>query len=158
MFNFLKKKEENKLYSPVKGKTIAIENVKDETFAKKILGEGIAFEISDDAICSPCDGKIELITETSHAFMIKSENGTQIMIHIGLNTVSLKGRGFTRECSEGQKVKKGDTIIRVDRQLMKRNDIDLTTIMIITDDNGFVPKISETDREVVVGDMVISME
>lgn len=158
MFSFFTKKKDNKLYSPVDGKTIAIENVKDETFAKKILGDGIAFEINNDIVCSPCDGKLELITETSHAFIVRNENGAQVMVHIGLNTVALNGQGFTRVCSEGQKIKKGDSIIQLDRHFMEKNDIDLTTMLIITEDNGLVPKFLQQGESVIVGDTVAIME
>ena len=96
-----------------------------------------------------------MITETSHAFIIRNDFGQQIMIHIGLNTVALKGEGFARERTQGQRIKRGEPIIRIDKDVMEKNNIDLTTMMIITEDNNYEIDVLNMNQEVTVNDKVI---
>ena len=91
MFNFLKK---NNLVAPVNGKIIPIEEVPDPVFAQKMMGEGIAIIPKDSSFVAPADGTITLISETKHAFGMTLDNGMELLVHIGLETVNLKGEGF----------------------------------------------------------------
>lgn len=154
MFSFFKKNNKDiKLLAPVTGQVIALENVPDKVFASKIMGDGVAFKFDGDTIFSPCDGKISMIAETSHAFGLELNNKAEILIHIGLDTVNLGGKGFTVLVSEGDKVKTGTPIIKIDRQVMTENNIDLTTPMVITNEHEF--SILEVNRQVTCGESAV---
>ena len=126
-------KKNYNLYAPVSGKMIMIEDVPDKTFSNKVLGDGVAFQVEGDKVYSPCNGKITLIADTKHALIIENENGVEVMIHIGLDTVELNGEGFEVSVKTGQKVKKGQLLVEIDKEVMKKNNIDLTTMMILID-------------------------
>ena len=133
MFSFLKrKKNPEEIYSPVNGKCIPLENVPDKIFAQKLMGDGAGFEFEGDTVYAPCDGEILMVAHTKHAVGMKTRSGVEILVHIGLNTVELNGKGFDVLVKAGQKVKVHDPIIRVDRKFMQEKNIDLTTPMIIT--------------------------
>lgn len=139
------------IYAPVTGKVISIEKIPDEVFASKSLGDGLAFEIEGSKIYAPCNGKIKLITETKHAMVIRNGNGVEIMIHIGLNTVELEGKGFEIFVKENQKVKKGDLLVEIDLKVMQEYKIDLTTVVVIIDDKELDYKILEHNKKVEAG-------
>ena len=107
-----------------------LKKVKDEAFAKKMMGDGVAIVPSDDYIVSPCDGTVSMLYPTLHAFAVTSEDGMDILIHIGIDTVKLKGKGFRSFVKQGQKVHVGERIIRVDSYDMKNKGIDLTTMIL----------------------------
>jgi glucose-specific phosphotransferase system IIA component len=134
MFKLFRKKEiDYKIYSPVNGKQIALENVKDKVFASKMMGDGVAFQNIDALVVAPCDGEIVMVPDSKHAVGIKTDCGIELLLHIGLDTVKLKGEGFEVFVKVGDKVSKGDALMKVDLNFMKSNGIDLTTPMIITD-------------------------
>lgn len=104
MFNFMKKKEKTEtIGSPAKGRTILLNKVNDKMFADKLLGDGIAFILEDDVLKAPCNGSVSMIAATKHAFGITSTSGTEILIHIGLDTVNLNGEGFEVLVEQNQK-------------------------------------------------------
>ena len=116
MFNIKRKnKNEETIYSPAIGKVIPISEVNDAMFADKLLGDGVGIILEDDLLCSPCDGIISMIAVTKHAIGITSTIGAEIIIHVGLDTVNLNGKGFEVLVKENQKVKVGDPILKVDR-------------------------------------------
>lgn len=158
MFNIFKKQPIEKdidLYAPVNGTLIDIETVADPAFAAKVTGDGVAFAFEGDVICAPADGKISIMAETRHAFAMKFENGTEILIHVGLNTVNLGGKGFKALVSEGKKVKAGTPIIKIDRKIIEQHNIDLTTPMIVTQTNGYkLIKVSD-NRNVKLAETVV---
>lgn len=118
------------------GKMINIETVNDETFATKVLGEGVAFELDSDIVVAPCNGNLGNLADTGHAFGISRPDGVELLVHIGINTVEMKGEGFTSLVKLGEDVKAGQPIIKVDRALLKSKGYDLTTMLIITEDDG----------------------
>lgn len=136
MFNLFKKKEKC-LYAPVSGKCIDISEVNDETFSSKALGDGIAIEPVSNEIVAPANGKIEMIFPTGHAFGMNCDNGYEIIIHIGIDTVELNGNGFTVLKKVGSIVKKGEPIIRIDIDTIKKS-CDPVTMMIVTNQKEFV--------------------
>ena len=107
------------IFAPLSGEIVAIEDVPDVVFAEKIVGDGIAIKPSGNKMVAPCDGTIGKIFETNHAFSIESDSGLELFVHFGIDTVELKGEGFTRIAQEGQQVKKGDTVIEFDLALLK---------------------------------------
>lgn len=110
---------ENKIitvYSPCKGKTIELSQVKDDVFSQKILGDGCAIEPLENNLYAPCDGKIDTVFDTKHAVNIISENGAEILLHVGIDTVKLNGKHFESFVKDGQVVKKGDLLLSFDRE------------------------------------------
>lgn len=125
-------KKEEDFVSPVTGKVISIENVKDPTFAGKLLGDGFAVVPSNGIIKAPADGKVESVYDTGHAVGITTKKGTEFMIHVGIDTVELAGEGFEILVSNGQEVKQGDSLIQVDLEVLKRKQKDPTVMVIFT--------------------------
>lgn len=107
------------IVAPLSGTIVNIEDVPDVVFAEKIVGDGIAIKPTGNKMVAPVDGTIGKIFETNHAFSIESESGIELFVHFGIDTVELKGEGFTRIAEEGQKVKKGDVIIELDLPLLE---------------------------------------
>ncbi|WP_119317026.1 PTS sugar transporter subunit IIA [Companilactobacillus formosensis] len=138
MLNIFKKKvKEVELVAPVNGKAVDLSEVPDKVFASGMMGEGIAFKYTGDTICAPCDGKITTIPNTMHAFGIIAENDAEILVHIGIDTVNLKGEGFKKLVNEGDKVKAGDPIIKLDRSLIESKGYNLITPVLITNSKDY---------------------
>ena len=119
------------ILSPATGKAIPITKVNDSVFSEKVLGDGMAVELTDGKILSPIDATVTTVAQTLHAYGFKDDNGTEILIHIGLDTLKLKGKGFKAHVKEGDKVKKGDLICEVDLELLKKEKYDTTTPIVI---------------------------
>lgn len=119
--------------APINGKVISLDEVPDPVFSDRVLGDGCAIIPEDGKIYSPVNGKISSIADTFHAYGIESDDGLEILIHFGLETVSLKGQGFTPHVKVGDKVKFGDLIAEVDIKLLKSNNINLITPVLICD-------------------------
>ena len=129
MFGFGKKKIT--VAAPVTGSLIDITDVKDEVFSSKMMGDGFAVEPDGDTIVAPCDGKIVLLANTLHAVALE-QDGVQLLIHIGLDTVELDGKGFKPFIKNGDTVKKGDALIQFDRDYLTAQQKPLTTMVVIT--------------------------
>lgn len=124
--------EEEEITSPVNGQMIALESVNDPTFAQKLLGDGFAVIPTDGIIKAPADGRIEVAYETGHAIGMTTAFGTELLIHVGIDTVSLNGEGFEKLVSEGQEVKKGEPMLRVDLEALARLGKDSTVMVVFT--------------------------
>lgn len=120
------------IIAPLSGEIVAIEDVPDVVFAEKIVGDGIAIRPTGNKMVAPCDGQIGKIFETNHAFSLESDSGIELFVHFGIDTVELKGEGFTRVAQEGQKVKMGDTIIEFDLEYLKENAKSILTPVVIS--------------------------
>ena len=118
------------VYSPLSGKVVPLADVPDPVFSGKILGDGVAIIPSDGRICSPVDGTLTTVAETGHAFGFQTEDGIELLVHVGLETVGLKGVPFTIEVEAGTKVKAGDPIARVDLDYLKEHNIETVTPVI----------------------------
>ncbi len=145
MFDFFKKSMECKLYAPVKGKQIILEEVKDQVFAKKMMGEGVAFFPEGDTLYAPCNAEITMVFNTRHAIGLKTENGAEILIHIGMETVNLKGEGFDVLVKPHMKVKTHQPLVKIDRAFMIEKGIDLTTPMVITNSDEYEISVEQND-------------
>ena len=130
MLDFLKRNF--RLVAPVSGKVLDLSTVPDEIFADKMVGEGIAIDSTDDIVVAPADGEISLIFKTNHAFGMLLDNDVEVLVHIGLDTITLGGEGFIRLAEEGQKVKAGDPILKVDRKFVTSRSCSLITPVLIT--------------------------
>jgi PTS system, glucose subfamily, IIA component len=130
---------------------VNIEDVNDETFSQKMMGDGVAFKLDNDFICSPANGTLETMFPTGHAFGVLTNEGVEILIHIGLETVNLKGDGFDVLVKQGEKVRAGQPIVRVDREKIQKAGYDLTTMLVITNPNNKTINL-KNDGSVKIGD------
>lgn len=130
MLNFLKKNYE--VIAPVSGKILDLSEVPDEIFSKKIAGDGAAIDASGDIIMAPADGELTLVFKTCHAFALTLDNGVEILVHIGIDTVELKGEGFKLLQEQGNRVKKGEPIIKIDKEFIESKGYSLITPVLIT--------------------------
>lgn len=147
--------KKNELYAPVTGKIIPLEKVPDQVFATKMMGDGIAFDFSGEYVCAPCDGKIMMIANTKHSFGMVAQNGAEILIHIGLDTVNYQGKGFQLLAKTGDKVKKGQPIIQIDRDFFGQENVNLITPMIITNEKDHPFVVEEDSKDVIVKESVV---
>ena len=124
------------MYSHLNGTVVDLEDVEDDVFSQKILGEGIAVEPSEGKLYAPCDGKVDSVFDTKHAVNILSSDGAEVLLHIGIDTVKLGGKHFESHVSDGQEIKKGDLLITFDIEAIKVEGYKVTTPLIIgnTDD------------------------
>ena len=118
--------------APFSGTLVPLNEVPDETFASGVLGEGIAIEPSDGLFCSPVDGTVETIAETKHAIGFAADNGLEILVHVGLETVSLNGEGFEILVKEGDKVKAGQPVAKADLALIRERGLKTITSIVVT--------------------------
>ena len=118
--------------APFSGTLVPLSEVPDETFASGVLGEGIAIEPSDGLFCSPVDGTVETIAETKHAIGFAADNGLEILVHVGLETVSLNGEGFEILVKEGDKVKAGQPVAKADLALIRERGLKTITSLVLT--------------------------
>jgi len=144
--------------APISGEAIPLDKVPDPVFADKVLGDGCAIIPDNGKIYSPVDGKISSVAETFHAYGITSDDGIEIMVHFGLETVALKGGGFTPHVKAGDRVKKGDLIAEADIDFLKSKNINLITPVLICDGaDGMNIKIHEGNVK-ACDNIIISME
>lgn len=116
------------------GDLLPLIEVNDETFSKKMLGDGVAFKLDSDFICAPANGQLTTLFPTGHAFGITTKEGIELLVHIGIDTVNLKGEGFDVLVEQGEEVRAGEPIVRVDREKITAAGYDLTTMLILTND------------------------
>jgi sugar PTS system EIIA component len=135
------------VHSPLTGRMLDLEDVPDPVFSQKMMGDGIAVEPTEGKVVSPVNGEIIQVFPTKHAVGIKAENGAELLIHIGLETVSMNGEGFEAHVSEGKKVKVGDPLVTFDINLVKEKAKSTITPVIITngDDLGAIEKAETGD-------------
>ena len=129
--------KEETLVSPVKGKVVPLTEVSDETFASEMLGTTVAVEPSEGKITAPCDGQVSNIFETGHAVCLTTKAGGELLIHVGIDTVKLDGKGFTKKVSDGDMVRKGDVLIEADLEVIKAAGYPATTMVILTNPEDF---------------------
>lgn len=122
----------------------AIENVPDSVFADKLLGDGIAINPSNGEIISPIDGQV-VIQDSLHAIGIQSEDGIEILIHVGLDTVELKGEGFVKKVNINDRVNKGQPIVYFDKEMIEEKGYNTITMMIVVNDER-ISKLKKGDQ------------
>ena len=158
MLKFFKGKDKgNLIYAPCRGRVVPLAEVPDPVFADKVLGDGFAVIPADGRIYAPADGEVAMVFDTLHAITLTSSSGTEILIHIGLDTVTLKGAPFTAHVAAGDQVKKGDLLMDVDLDKITGAGLNTVTPVLIcnTDDYG---KISlKKEGEVSLDEAVLSI-
>ncbi|HEY2422165.1 MAG TPA: PTS glucose transporter subunit IIA [Neobacillus sp.] len=150
------KKAKLQIYSPVNGKIIPIEEVPDPVFSQKMMGEGVAFIPAQGNICAPVNGTIIQIAPTKHAIGIRAEDGSEILIHVGLETVSLKGEGFKVAVNLDEKVTVGQQLLEVDWDYIRTHAKSIVTPLVITNSHEGKKQFAITEeKEGVIGKTVI---
>ena len=148
MFKGLFKKkqpnDQDPMLVPLKGKVVNLKAVPDPVFAEKMMGEGFAIDPADGTIVSPVDGEVITIFPTKHAISLKSKQGREILIHVGLETVHLNGEGFTPLVMDGQNIKKGQELLKVDFDAIKTKVPSILTPVVFTN-------LGENEKVVVGG-------
>lgn len=132
---FKKKKDENNsisIYAPIDGEVVPLEDVPDPVFSQKMMGDGVAIKPNNGTVVSPVQGKIMQVFPTKHAIGIQAENGIEILLHIGLETVNLNGEGFTTHVQEGDNVKVGDALVTFEKEIIEEKAKSTITPVIIT--------------------------
>lgn len=136
LFNRFKKKMEDRPYTltaPLEGTVVEIKDVKDPAFASEELGKGVGITSRKDVddVCAPVSGEISVLFSTLHAIGITTEAGVEILIHIGVDTVNLEGRGFDAHIKQGQKVQRGEALVSVQFKMLEDEGYDMTVMMVI---------------------------
>lgn len=135
MLNFLKNNKVEKIYSPCDGQLVELSTVNDEVFSKGIVGNGFAVKPISNQIYAPIDGMITMVFDTKHAIGITSKKGQEIIIHVGIDTVKLKGECFKVLVKENQKIAKGDLLINVDFKNIIKKGYETDVLTIFTNSN-----------------------
>ena len=143
------------LAAPVTGTIVPLEQVKDQAFAEKMLGDGVAISPESGSIVAPCDGTISYVPDTAHAIALTGPHGLELLIHVGLDTVKLAGEGFTAHVKDGDAVKKGQLLLTVDRSSVAAQGFDLTTPLVITNGDSISKMEKAPAGHVTAGDSVI---
>lgn len=161
MFGFLKKKtvENNneKILSPILGKAIESSEIPDPTFGEEMLGKGCAIVPSEGKVYSPVDGEVSMIFDTKHAITLTSDMGTEILIHVGLDTVTLKGEPFTILVEPDAKVKAGDPLMEFDAEVIKAAGLSVVSPVVICNTDDFKDVVRFTGKEVKPGDVIMEI-
>lgn len=140
---------ESRIYAPVSGKVIRREDIPDETFASGIMGEGAGIEPEEETVVAPFDGEITSVVDTGHAVGLTSSDGVELLIHVGVDTVKMKGDGFQVFVTEGQKVKAGEKLLKFDRDKIRKAGYSDTTAVLVTnsDDYSSVKTVAENVKQ-----------
>lgn len=139
------------ILAPLTGKAVPLSEVPDSVFSEKVLGDGVAIIPADGKIVSPVDGEISTVAETSHAYGFTSEDGQEVLVHVGLETVSLNGECFKVYGKAGDKVKAGDLVAEVDLEYLKEKEINpITPVLICSDTEG--KELQYTEGDVKAGE------
>ncbi|MCK4075492.1 PTS transporter subunit EIIC [Streptococcus suis] len=137
------------VFSPLSGKILPLEKVNDATFSKKMLGEGVAIIPKDGKVYAPFDGAVTSLFPTKHAIGLTSDEGVELLIHFGLETVELKGRGFVSHVSDGEKVEKGQLMLEVDVEMLVAEGYDIVTPVVVTNTQEYLDVLLLSTKEEV---------
>ena len=143
--------------APCKGEVVALSDVKDEVFSSGAMGKGVAINPSEGKIYSPCDGTISVFFPTGHAIGLQATNGAEVLIHVGMDTVNLNGKGFTPKAKAGDTVKKGQLLLEVDLDEIKNAKLSAITPLIITNTADMKDVIATDAKTANVGDKLITI-
>ena len=155
------KKEEinpNHVYAPMAGEAVDISQVPDPTFSSGAMGNGIAIQPTDGKVCSPVNGTVDMMFDTGHAVTLVSDNGIEILIHVGLETVGLEGKPFQVKVQNGQKVQKGDVLMIADLEAIKAAGLPTITPVLICNTDDYTTFNTITGKAVTNADVVIELD
>ncbi|HEL1676079.1 TPA: beta-glucoside-specific PTS transporter subunit IIABC [Streptococcus suis] len=137
------------VFSPLSGQILPLEKVNDATFSKKMLGDGVAIIPKDGKVYAPFDGAVTSLFPTKHAIGLTSDEGVELLIHFGLETVELKGRGFVSHVSDGEKVEKGQLMLEVDVEMLVAEEYDIVTPVVVTNTQEYLDVLLLSTKEEV---------
>ena len=143
--------------SPLAGTVVPLEQVKDESFAKGMLGPGIGIEPADGLVVAPFDGKVTVAFPTGHAYGLKSASGVQVLIHVGMDTVKLDGKGFTPRVAKGDIVRRGDVLAEVDLDVIRAAGYETITPVVVTNKKKLGPVTPVASGEIQRGDALLDV-
>lgn len=149
---------ELELGAPVEGHAVSVTAVSDPTFGQEILGKGIAIRPTDNKIFSPCDATVDLMFDTGHAVSLNADNGAEILIHVGLETVNLDGKHFTVHANSGDHVRAGQLLIEFDREAIAAEGYDTITPMVICNTDKYGEINIYVDKDVTPGEKIIGLK
>ena len=151
-------KKAKKVYSPLNGECVSITEVNDPTFAEKMLGDGVAIKPTSGEVYAPFDGTVSLVFSTKHALSLTSNDGIELLIHIGLDTVKLDGKHYDAKVKDGDTFKKGDLLMVADLEAIKAEGYDVITPVIVCNTQNYktVTGVNEGST-VAAGDEVVSI-
>ena len=157
---FTRKEDENFncIFAPVAGEAVALTEVPDPVFAEGTLGEGIAIIPTEGKIYAPANGIVDMTFETGHAISMVSENGAEILIHVGLGTVALNGRPFEMKVQTGQKVKKGDLLLVADLAAIKDAGLSTITPVVVHNYKNYSIFNTFSGKEVTTNDQIMEVK
>ena len=144
--------------SPISGKVIELEKVNDPVFSSGAMGKGVAIEPVDNKVYAPFNGTIEFIADTKHAIGLLSEDGVEVLIHVGMDTVKMNGRGFNVKAAVNSKVKAGDLLLEFDRNIIEKEGYSLITPVVITNADNYEDKALCINEEVKNGKSIINLK
>lgn len=161
LFDFFKKKKETaeewiEIYSPLNGKVLDLSEVPDEAFAGRMIGDGCAIEPSEGSVFSPVKGEIDIF-ETNHAVSFETEEGLEMIVHFGIDTVKLNGEGFVRVAEAGSEVNPGDELVKYDLNFIKENAKSTRTPIIINNMDEVEELKVVATGDVKVGDLLMKV-
>lgn len=146
------------LYSHLNGEIVNLEDVEDEAFSSKVLGDGIAVEPAEGKLYAPCDGKVDMVFDTKHAINLVSSEGCEILLHIGIDTVKLNGEFFEAHVSDGQEIHKGDLLITFDIDGIRNAGYKTTTPMIICNTDDYSEVAAAASGSISAGEKIIEIK
>lgn len=149
---------EGEVLSPIAGKAIPLSEVNDDVFRSELMGKGMAIIPTEGKVVAPFDGKVITVFETKHAITLKGDNGVEVLIHIGMDTVSLKGKHFEAHIQSGQSVKAGDLLITFDKLAIEKEGYETVTPIIVANTPDYSEIIGITSKEIKCGDRLISLK
>jgi len=147
----------SKIFSPLVGTVVSLSDVNDPVFAEEMMGKGAAVIPTVGQVFAPCDGEVVTVFRTLHAVTIKADSGAEMIIHVGLETVSLDGQYFEAHVADGEKIKKGDLLLTFDLDQIKAAGFDIVTPIVITNSADYDQVDKTKKKEVSNKDLLISL-
>ncbi len=142
--------------APVSGRVVALSEVADPVFAQGMLGEGLAIEPRGDVAYAPASGLVTAVVSSKHAVAIKADDGAEVLLHVGVDTVSLRGRGFHLYVGKGDRVRAGEALIAFDAELIHGCGLDDTVIVTVTNTDECGRVVPACEGNVAAGDILLS--
>ena len=150
--------QDETIISPIVGQAVALENVNDPVFSSGAMGQGIAVKPSQDVVYAPADAEVTIVFPTGHAYGLRTANGAEILIHVGIDTVSMNGEGFNHKVAQGDKVKAGEVLGTFDSAKIAAAGLDNTTMVIVTNTADFASVNPVASGSVAKGDAIIEVK
>ena len=159
MFDFLKKKGNNAIViaAPIEGEVVTSSEIPDPVFSEEMMGQGVAIKPAVGKVFSPVDGTVAMVFDTKHAITLESKDGVEILIHVGLDTVSLNGAPFTVHVEAGASVKTGDLLVDFDMEAIKAAGLEVITPVVICNSDNFAKLDRFTGKQVKPGVAIMEL-